>query len=360
MKVDQDRIHQPVNFLKKSIENREIPGAVVHVVYQGKTIINEAVGYAHDKCKIPMRTDTIFDLASLTKVCATLPSVLKLIEAGEIALDDPVSRFLPKFQNGSPLIKIRNLLTHTSGLQPFLNFFEKNYSIDEAVEEICKLPIIIDSNTKVIYSDLNFILLGYIVEHISGLRLDKFSKRYVFDPFEMFNTGFNPSIDNKERIAATEFQDENNDYLWGIVHDENARNFGGVSGHAGLFSTAEDLVKYANCFLNEGSVNGYTLYSPFTINMSTSNYTRELDYNRGIGWQLIDSDSHPAGDLFPRSGYGHTGFTGTSLWIDKSSQLVVILLTNRVHFGRNDHIIRIRKIFHNLVISSLTGKGTGK
>jgi CubicO group peptidase (beta-lactamase class C family) len=352
--VDSKRIQQAIHFLEQAIEKREIPGAVLYVGYQGKEIVHAALGYAHDPFKISMTTNTTFDIASLTKVCATLPSVLKLIEMGELTLDDPVSNFIPTFQNGLQRVKIRHLLTHTSGLKPGINFFEGDYSMKDAVTEIGKLPILIEPETKVIYSDLNFILLGYLVEKISGLGLDVFAKKHVFDPLNMLDTGFNPTHLQKETIAATEFQQDQKDYIWGVVHDENTRQFGGVSGHAGLFSTASDLVKYANCFINEGVSNNSAIFSPFTVRMSVKNYTKDLNLNRGIGWQLIDSESSPAGDLFPQNGYGHTGFTGTSLWIEPTNKLVVLLLTNRVHFGRNDHIIRIRKIFHNLVMAALT------
>lgn len=348
-----ERLNGAVKILEKSIENSEIPGAVAWVTFKGKTVLKRAIGHAHETLKLPMRVDTVFDVASLTKVCATLPSIMKLLEWGEISLEDPVSNYLPQFQNGSKNIKIKHLLIHTSGLPPSIHFHKKAYSLEQAVDEICHLPITVKPDSKVIYSDLNFILLGIIVQRISNIGLDVFSKQHIYEPLEMKNTTFNPSVSIKKNIAATEFDKEADDFLWGVVHDENTRSFGGVSGHAGLFSTAQDLGNYAQCLLNGGLFKEKSMFSPFTIHMTCRNYTQGIGENRGIGWQLPGRDDSLVGDIFPRTGFGHTGFTGTSLWLDHQSQLAVILLTNRVHYGRTNHLKRIRQLFHNSVVSSI-------
>ena len=348
MQINHQKLKKAVSFLHQSIENHEIPGAVALVKFQGEAILETSLGYSHFDRKIEMSTDTIFDLASLTKVCATLPAILVLCEAGEISFDDKVSRFLPHFSNET--ISIKNLLTHTSGLPPFLDFYSKKFTTQEAVKVICQFAPFIKPNEQVIYSDLNFILLGHIVGKITGLPLNQFVEEAIYRPLGMKNTFYNPDHISKETIAATEYNEEIQDYSWGVVHDENARNFGGISGHAGLFSNAHDLSLYTDLFMGSTSA---PILSPFTIEKTLHNYTKMIGEGRGIGWQLNTDGG--AGDLFPATGFGHTGFTGTSIWMDRLSQLSIILLTNRVHFGRKDHIIRIRKIFNNMVTSTLEG-----
>lgn len=350
MRINTEKLNKAISFLHKSIENKEIPGAVALVKLQGETILETSLGYSHYEEKIPMSINTIFDLASLTKVCATLPAILVLCEKGEISFEDTITRFVPSFKNETILIK--NLLTHTSGLPPFFDFHTKNYSLQEAVNVISQFAPFVKPNEKVIYSDLNFILLGAIIENISGLPLDQFVTKNIYEPLKMKNTFFNPKNVSKENIAATEFDQEKQDYCWGVVHDENARNFGGVSGHAGLFSNVHDLSRYADLFMENLSAQIPPILSSFTIEKTLQNFTSNIGEGRGIGWHLNANGS--AGDLFPHTGFGHTGFTGTSIWIDRVSQLSIILLTNRVHFGRKDHIIRIRKIFNNMITSSVT------
>ncbi|WP_433745103.1 serine hydrolase domain-containing protein [Falsibacillus pallidus] len=351
MKLKQERISKLEEYIKESIDRGQMPGAVLTVITKDSVLYEQAFGAAHSEKNIPMKTDTIFDLASLTKVCATLPSVLRLIEDGSLDLNDRVSRFLPFFNNQD--ITIKHLLTHSSGLPASLNFHRKSYTTEEAVKDIANLFKSLEPDEKVIYSDLNFILLGYLVEVISTMNLADFSQKYIYQPLGMINTYFNPDSSLKNQIAATEYRDHLQDFEWGTVHDENATAFGGISGHAGLFSTAGDLTKYAQCFLNNGVHEGKELFSPYTLEASYKNYTKELGTYRGIGWQLVDEDVSPVGHIFPQDSIGHTGFTGTSLWLNPRLDLGVILLTNRVHFGRETDIIRFRKIVHSLLAMAL-------
>lgn len=353
MEIDLKQLEKAVDFLETAVHRKIIPGAVLRVNVRGHTVIHQAVGYAHYERKIPMTNDTIFDLASLTKVCATLPAIMVLLEDGELSLEDSVSYYLPQFQQVSTDIKLRHLLTHTSGMPASLPFYEKGFSLEQAIDEICNLSLPYKPDEKVIYSDLNFILLGHLVHIISGLRLDQFSTKFIFEPLEMKETGFNPPSTNKKRMAATEYRTYLNDYQWGSVHDENAVGFGGVSGHAGLFSTTNDLSRYAESFLNKEVNQGYNLFSPYTIDLMNRNFTAGMGLNRGLGWQLPDDQYSPVGELFPQTGLGHTGFTGTSMWMDRKSSVAIILLTNCVHFGRSDQIIRVRRILHNIVVSAL-------
>lgn len=338
-------------FLDKCIENKDVPGAVLGIVHNDQLIYQYASGYAHFQKEISMKVNSIFDLASLTKVCATLPAVLYLLEEGLLDLDDAIYQYLPFFHSKQSNITIKHLLTHTSGYPASIPFYKQNKSLKDAIEIISNLENIQKPGDMVVYSDLNFIVLGYLVEVVSGLQLDTFSNEKIFKPLEMNNTYFNPPASLRLEIVPTEYNNYIKDYQWGRVHDENAEHFGGVSGHAGLFSTLEDLSIYCRMILNKGKVNDKTLFQSSTIDLTRYSYTKKLNLNRGLGWHLNDCNA-PSGQ-FLQEGFGHTGFTGTSIWFDMHKNLAIILLTNRVHFGRNKNIGRIRRIVHNLVSLNL-------
>ena len=213
MELKQDRIVRLEEYIQRSIDNKEMPGAALAIATKEKVLYRNAFGTAHSKENIPMGTDTIFDLASLTKVCATLPSILHLMENGSLDPNDRVSRFLPFFNNND--ITIKHLLTHSSGLPASLNFHRKNYTTEEAVKDIANLFKSLEPDEKVIYSDLNFILLGHLVEIISSMNLADYSKKYIFEPLEMKDTYFNPDEKLKKRIAATEYREHLQDFQWG-------------------------------------------------------------------------------------------------------------------------------------------------
>ncbi|RDI36466.1 serine hydrolase domain-containing protein [Falsibacillus pallidus] len=355
MKLKQVRVAHLEKFIDRWIEEQMMPGAVLAIVTKDDVLYQKAFGTAHSKEKIPMSTDTIFDLASLTKVCATTPAILHLIESGSIDLNDRVSRILPFFNSNE--ITIKHLLTHTSGLPASLNFHRKKYTTEEAVKDIANLFKSVELDEKVIYSDLNFILLGYIVEVLSSKNLADYCRETIYGPLGMNETFFNPDDKYKKRIAATEYREHLKDYQWGSVHDENADAFGGVSGHAGLFSTVGDLTKYVQCLLNLGRYEGKEVLSPPVLEAAFKNYSKELGTYRGLGWQLVDEDFSPVGHIFPQDSIGHTGFTGTSLWFNPRLGFGVILLTNRVHYGRDTDIIRFRRILHTLAATALETGG---
>lgn len=320
-------------FLQNEIQDEHIPGAVVHVSHQGSVLMQEAMG---DRAvfpeRKPMQMDTVFDIASLTKVVATLPAVLLLLEEGKVRLDDPVQLFLPDFQHR---VTLRHLLTHTSGLPAHRPYYRED---SDVMDRICQEPLQADVGEQVIYSDLNFITLRYVVEAVSLQPFDRFVQKEIFEKLGMNETMFVPTFP-EERYAATEFVEHLGDYKRGIVHDENAEFMGGVSGHAGLFSTIHDLAKYARMV----ELGGEPILSKASMKLARAQHTSEKE-PRGLGWVLKG-----AGDLFSSHTYGHTGFTGTSMWFDPEEELHVILLTNRVHFGRTDAIIRLRSRLHNLI-----------
>ena len=279
-----------------------------------------------------MTVDTIFDLASLTKVIATTTAMMQLVERGKVRLNDPVAKYIPEFaQNGKEDITVRQLLTHYSGLEPDLDLKTlgqgKETAFRMAFAETPQEP----PGSGFTYSDINFITLGALVERVSGETLDQYTLRHIFAPLKMMHTRFVPPLAWKAKIAPTQY-DDNDVMLRGVVHDPTARRMGGVAGHAGLFSTAGDLARFAEMMLGMGTRDGVHVFSPLTVRKFTSPET-PLDQPvlRGLGWDVDSSYSSNRGELFPIGSYGHTGFTGTSIWIDPNTNSYVILLTNFVH-----------------------------
>ncbi|MBS4207907.1 serine hydrolase domain-containing protein [Bacillus sp. FJAT-50079] len=342
-----------LSIIQKEIDLNHIPGAVITVSYQGKIILEEAIGHSavYPK-KSAMKMDTIFDLASLTKVVATLPMLLKLIDHGDIWLDDPVSYFIPEFaQQGKEAVRLRDLLTHTSGLPAHIQYYLEDLSTDEVMQRIYNQPLLYETGSKVVYSDLGFITLYKVIEVVTKQKFEQFVQSELFTPLEMFETGFNPSFP-KERYAATEYSEKLASYKQGTVHDDNTELMGGISGHAGLFSTIRDLQNYATMIENNGIFKGKRVLSEAVTELSKRNYSRFDQEHRGLGWILKSPTLSSCGDIFSDQSYGHTGFTGTSIWFDPTIQLHMILLTNRVHFGREpNYIMRLRPRLHNLIRS---------
>jgi CubicO group peptidase (beta-lactamase class C family) len=295
-------------------------------------------------------------MASLTKVIATTPSVLMLCEQGKFRLDDPVSMFIPKFgAHGKHAITIRHLMSHTSGLPDHIQFWKEGLEGKQIIERICSLEIPEGNHPgkQVIYSDLGFILLGEIVERVTGMNIKQFSEEKVFRPLGMYDTGFAPPESLRHRIAATEYREDFGKVMWGEVHDENAHALGGIAGHAGLFSTAEDTAKYALMWLNNGRWGDTRILGKSTV-LAAIKEQVNLEERRCLGWMLKSMTFSSGGDFLSDVAYGHTGFTGTSLWCDPAQNLAIILLTNRVHSGRegNAHI-RLRARFANGVSAAI-------
>lgn len=337
-------------FLQKEIDLKRIPGAVLQVSHQGEVMLRESIGnksvHPHPS---PMQQDTVFDLASLTKVVATLPAVLKLIDVGKVRLDDPISCFLPAFsKNGKESIKVRHLLTHTSGLTAHRQFYRDGLTTDQVLEKIYTETPEYELGTEVVYSDLGFITLYKMVEAVTDEPFADYVQKNIFTPLEMTETVFNPTF-AIDRYASTEYSDQLGEHKSGIVHDDNAESMGGISGHAGLFSTVSDLNNFATMIEHDGVFKGKRILSEPVLDLSRQNYTGFNDEHRGLGWMMKSPESASCGDLFSEHSYGHTGFTGTSIWYDPTVQLHVILLTNRVHYGRQTQIIRLRPRLHNLI-----------
>ncbi|TFB24414.1 class A beta-lactamase-related serine hydrolase [Filobacillus milosensis] len=341
---------QVIQFLEKEIDHEHIPGAVIYVSRGGQELLKEAVGYrTFFPEKTPMQMNQVFDVASLTKVVATLPAFFNLLEQGDIRLNDRVSYFIPEFATrGKEEITLFHLLTHTSGLPAHRPYFLEKLNREQVLFRICDEHLINSIGEKVVYCDLGYILLFEIIERVTGERFEVFTKKQIFEPLGMNETTFLPNYP-KERYAPTEYSELLGEYKHHIVHDDNTEFMGGVSGHAGLYSTMEDLIKFTDMIEHNGWIHGNKFLSDASLNLSKMNHTPIDSLGRGLGWQLNTDLGAPCGSLFSKETYGHTGYTGTSFYMDPTDHLRVILLTNRVHFGRKDPIVRLRPRLHNLI-----------
>jgi CubicO group peptidase (beta-lactamase class C family) len=298
-----------------------------------------------------MTLDTIFDLASLTKVVATTPAILRLYDAGELDLDDPVARYLPAYaHDGKAGVTLRHLLTHSSGLPAHKPFHRLPGSPASRLAAAAEEPLEAAPGTRVVYSDIGFMLLGAVVARATGSGLDEAARELVFAPLGLESTGYLP--DAGRVFAATEPDPDTGVAVSGHVHDENAHALGGVAGHAGVFATAADLVRYVQVgwLASEGEGAGAGFLSARARAAATACQTAGLDGRRGLGWTLGGDRWDHMTAAWPRSRAGHTGFTGTSLAFDPVGGLWTVLLTNAVHFGR-DHagIALLRRTVHAAV-----------
>ena len=330
--------------IQQAVHDGLIPGAVLVVGHDGKVIYRKAYGQRALIPKgEPMTVDTIFDAASLTKVVATTSSVMKLFEEGKIRLNDPVTKYLPEFQGGHTDITIRNLMTHFSGLRPDLDLEPVWSGYETGIHRALIDKPIGPPGIRFVYSDINFILMGEIVRRLSGQSLPDFARENVFQPLGMLDSMFQPPASLRARIAPTELDKVTGRPLRGVVHDDTSRFMGGVAGHAGLFTTADDLAKFAQMLLDRGEANGKRLFSPLTIEKFTSPESpADQPILRGLGWDIDSPFSGNRGDLFPIGSFGHTGVTGTSIWIDQGSRSYVILMTNSVHPHRGKSLTSLR------------------
>lgn len=318
----------------REIRARRIPGSVVLIGHNGRTVYRRAFGYRRLRpVRVPMTTDTIFDLASVTKVVATAPAVMQLVERGKMRLDAPASRYWPAFgANGKGAITIRDLLTHYSGLPPDLDTSRKWRGYDAAMRRIVAVRPVCPRDTRYIYSDINFEVLGEIVRRVSGLSLDRYCNRYIFRPLGMRNTFFSVPRPQRGRVAPTD--PAGGPDATPRVQDPTAFRMGGVSGDAGLFSDARDLVRFARMMLDGGRLGRVRILKPSSIaEMTAPMSPRNEPRLRGLGWDLGPALARNRYLLPPAGSYGHKGYTGTMLWIDPVTKTYVIVLTNRVYMG---------------------------
>ncbi|MFB3923337.1 MAG: exo-beta-N-acetylmuramidase NamZ domain-containing protein [Terriglobia bacterium] len=360
--VAQVREEQLANIdfvVQEAIKAGKCPGAVVLVGHRGKVVYRRGFG---ERSLVPhralMTTDTIFDLASLTKVIATTTAVMQLVEQGRIRLLDPVTEYWPEFNTrGKDVITVRELLTHFSGLRPDLDLKPEWSGYDTAMQRILAEEPVAVPGTRFIYSDINFETLGEIVRRVSGEPLDVYCAEHIFRPLGMKDTNFRPPASQYERIAPTE--QWNGRMLLGEVHDPTARFMGGVAGHAGLFSTADDLSIFAQMLLDGGTYLGTRVLSPLSVEKMTAPQSPPGKIAvRGLGWDLDSPYASTRGEFFPLGSYGHTGWTGTSIWIDPVSKTYVIVLSNRVHPDGRGDVVSLRARVSTIVAASLGLEGS--
>jgi uncharacterized protein YbbC (DUF1343 family) len=357
--------------VEQAIARHETPGAVVLVARRGRVVWRKAYGArALVPAQEAMTPDTIFDLASLTKVIATATSIMILVERGQVRLSDAITDYIPELKGeGRERITIEMLLTHRSGYAPDFDLSEPWMGYDEALKRLYREPLRSAPGTRFIYSDLNYITLGEVVRRTSGLMLDEFARRNIFEPLKMRDTGFRPSAALRARIAPTETQRgalhwlvasakgagaEGDRLLRGEVHDPTAFRMNGVAGHAGLFSTADDLAVYCQMILNGGEYGGARILSPMGVAaMTRPRAITDEGEARSLGWDMTSSFAVNRGDLFPPGSFGHTGFTGTSMWIDPASETFVIFLSNRLHPNGKGDVAALRGRISSIVASAV-------
>ena len=303
--------------------------------------------------ELPLTENTLFDLASLSKLVSTTMVALKFLEDGKLCLRDTIGMYLPSSGNFRG-VQIRHLMTHTAGISPHLPLYtlcpKEDGTAADPIETILNSEPVCKIGEEVYYSCMGYITLQRILENIAGEGLDTLAKRLVFDPLGMKHTGYKPAQDND--FAATEFSPHWHEWTTGHVHDENAHYLGGVSGNAGVFSTLDDMIAFAGMCAERGKTkNGDLFLTRRVFDLAVHNFTPTLDESRGLGFQLMGTQWSPMGDLMSQGSYGHTGFTGTSLYVDSETGLWGILLTNSVHYGRNnrDASYPIRRKFYNLM-----------
>jgi beta-glucosidase-like glycosyl hydrolase/uncharacterized protein YbbC (DUF1343 family) len=338
------------------VEEGAFPGGVLAVGHRGALVHLHPFGrLAYDDDGPPVREDTIYDLASLTKVVATTTMAMILVDEGRLDLDERVQDFLPLFQGpGKDEVTVRQLLTHSSGVDWWAPLFKELEGPEAYLERIQAMELAYEPGTKYKYSDLGMILLGEILARVAGRPLDDFVRARVFEPLQMTDTLYRPGADLLQRIAPTERDEWRGRMVRGEVHDENAFALGGIAPHAGLFSTAGDLSRFAQMLLNGGVLEHHRIVSRGTVELFTRKAV-EGESTRALGWDTKSPEKSTAGSYFSPRSFGHTGFTGTSIWVDPDRELFVILLTNRVHPTRDNQLIRkARPAVADAVVNALT------
>ena len=350
MRVVHDSV---VRVLDRALADSAFPGAVAVVGRREGEVTSYAVGRIDWPAQSPPPDErTLWDLASLTKVVGMTTAMMQLVEQDRVELDAPVVRYIPEFAGpGKERVTIRHLLTHSSGLPSWRPLYKEATAADTAVSIVFATPLDTAPGARMVYSDLGAILLGKVVERVSGEALDAYLSRHVFGPLGMTSTMYRPDASLRTRIAPTEFDPWRQRKIHGEVHDENAFMLGGVSGHAGLFSTAGDLTRFARMMLNGGTLDGIRVLRGATIAQFTAVQDPSLSH-RALGWET-PSGRNSAGTRMSARAFGHTGFTGTSIWMDPEAGVFVILLSNRVNPSRqNTRIGLVRTALADAVMAA--------
>jgi uncharacterized protein YbbC (DUF1343 family)/CubicO group peptidase (beta-lactamase class C family) len=349
-----EKLEQMDAAINQAIAEKKCPGGVLWLEHRGQSY-HKAYGHrAVMPEEEPMTEDTIFDAASLTKVLATTPAIMLLVERGRVDLEKRAQSYIPEFEgDGKETITVEQLLTHTSGLRPDIETGGGWHGQAAAIEKACAEKLQDPPGTVFVYSDINFFVLGEIVQRVTHTPLDEFVAREIFGPLGMHDTGYLPPGSKLARIAPTEVVKGK---PWrGVVHDPTARQMGGVAGHAGLFTTAADLARFARMLVNRGTLDGVRLFKPETVSLMTSVHTpASVSARRGLGWDIASPYAGPRGDIFPLGSYGHTGWTGTSLWVDPFSEAFLIFLSNRNHPDEKGNVVALRHKLGTLAAEAIS------
>ncbi len=345
--------------LQAGIEQRAFPGASVAVAHQGKLVALKGLGrFTYDSDSTEVRAQTVYDLASLTKVLAATAACMRLYDRAKFRLEQRIVEVLPEFAGSDPRrsqITFRMLLAHSSGLPAYVKLFQTAKSRDELLAQAFQVALVSDPGARAQYSDMGFILLGVALERTAGEHLDAFCRREIFRPLNLVSLGFHSAAEALEaRVAPTEDDTRfRRRVIQAEVNDENAWVMGGVAGHAGCFGDSESVATFAQCLLNGGA----PLFLTHTVEFFTRRESAPAGTSRTLGW---DTPSPPSqsGQYFSPKSYGHLGYTGTSLWIDPERQLSVTLLTNRTWPDRSSQAIKeIRPAFHDVVVEAIDASG---
>jgi CubicO group peptidase (beta-lactamase class C family) len=362
--LDREQLAKIDAAVEAALKRGDCPGAVVLVVQADEVVFRKAYGQrASQPDAEPMTIDTVFDLASLTKPIATATSIWVLIEQGKLKLSDPVSRHWPAFAaNGKEAVTIKQLLLHTSGLTADNALADYADGPAQALDRIAALKLEAPAGTRFRYSDVGFIVLGHLVQQVGGLPVDRFARKHIFEPLKMTDTTFAPEARLHRRIAPTGLRAGR--VIRGEVHDPRAYQMGGIAGHAGLFATADDLARYSRMLLRGGELDGQRILTEATVKRFLEPHEVPIPGKSGnttglrsLGWDVDTSYSTPRGEVFAKGdGFGHTGFTGTSLWIDPGTKTAVIVLTNRVHPNDKGNVTQLRRDIGTIVARAVGKK----
>ncbi len=352
--MDAARLEGVGPVIEAAIADSTIPGAVLLVARGGRVVLHQAWGMRSlVPVTEPMTVDTIFDMASCTKPLATAAGVMKLVERGQVRLQDPVARYLPEFAaEGKGSIRVAQLLTHTSGLAPYapVDSLARRWerpTLEGVWDWIVVHPPLDEPDSRFRYSDLNYVTLARLVERVAGQNLDRFVREEIYRPLGMRDSGFFPTPTQRARVAPTEVLPDG--VLRGEVHDPLARLQGGIGGSAGLFSTARDVAIFLQMLLNGGVYDGVRVFSPLTVRAMTTPHDR----GRGYGFDVHSAYASIRGDLLGPDSYGHSGYTGTSVWVDPEQDLLIVLLTNRVHPDDVGSVVALRALVSNVVAAAI-------
>lgn len=358
--MDSEKLDQIDSIILQAIDDGVIPGCVVLIGRKGHIVKHTAYGHRMlNPSLLKAELDTIYDLASLTKPVATATSIMILTERGLIRLDDRVEKFIPQFQGGEKdEVRIHHLLTHTSGLISFRDYRTMLRGAENrrqaVIESICEESLRYSPGKDFNYSDLNYILLEEIIFRLTDQRIPEFAAENIFNPLGMRDTMYDIPRDLKDRCAANIRGADI--VIYGDVHDPTADFLGGISGNAGLFSTAKDLSIYLEMLLNKGAFLNTRILSPASVATMTANHIAVENQRRSYGWDIETGYSYPKGDLTSDRSFGHTGYTGTSIWVDPEYDLFILFLSNRMLAPRMNHHKPVIRALSNIALGSLIYK----